>query len=128
MKTKLQLHLATIAPQIEITTHWTPDTLHPTEILDIDPTARPSDWQAWQTDIKVRAISGGKLHTASAYMCGTWEKRRAKPWNANPDVSGYEPQMIAEALRELGESLPDTAVLLGDQIAAALEAIRNFNH
>lgn len=128
MKTKLQTHLATIAPQIEISTHWVPDTLHPTEILKTDPTANPSDWQAWQTEIKVRAVSGGKLHTASAYLCGTWCPRKEKPWNSIPDVLGHELRMTAEALRDMFDALPETAVLLGDQIAAAFEAIRNFNH
>lgn len=61
----------------------------------------PDDWQAWQSEVSASAIIDGEMVTASAYLGGTWEKAGDHPETSNPDISGYEPGMTAEALDEL---------------------------
>jgi len=103
MKTKLQATLATIAPSISIQTEWS----HDSDLRDIRKDCdgmddeNPEDWQAWQSEVSASAIVNGEIVSASAYLGGTWEKAGDNPHESNPDISGYEPQMTAEALTEL---------------------------
>jgi len=64
---------------------------------------RRSAWQPWQSDVCVTIIAGGKLLEGHAYMNGTWEKAKIHPSKSNPDISGYLPQMVEEALDEIAE-------------------------
>jgi len=103
MKTKLQATLATIAPSISIQTEWS----HDSDLRDIRKDCdgmddeNPEGWQAWQSEVSASAIVNGEIVSASAYLGGTWEKAGDNPHESNPDISGYEPQMTAEALTEL---------------------------
>lgn len=103
MKTALQKALATIAPSICIKTTWE----HDPDCRDIRKDCNgmededPDDWQAWQSEVSASAIIDGEMVTASAYLGGTWEKAGDHPETSNPDISGYEPGMTAEALDEL---------------------------
>lgn len=122
MKTKLQKDLAKIAPSISIQTIWKVDE-------DCGPISKecdifdPSDdynWTPWQSNISAIAIVNGEEIEGNAYLGGTWEKAGDLPEESNPDISGYEPQMTAEALRELGEQITD--IPLASQI---IDAIRH---
>lgn len=128
MKTPLQKRLATLAPHVRIQTIWThdPDLRDIRKDCDGFDDVDPDDWQAWQSEIRATAIVNGEEVSGSAYLGGTWEKAGDDPWVSNPDISGYEPQMTKEALRELatqiGEIHGDCETL--DQIAAAIDAIQ----
>jgi len=121
MKTKLQLELATVAPSISIRTIWE----HDTDCWDIRKECdgmddeNPNDWQAWQSEIRATAISGGEEISGSDYLGGTWEKAGDDPAESNPDVSGYEPDMIEGALEDLRHKC--TAPNIRGEIFAALE-------
>lgn len=122
VRTKLQTELSGICPQISIQTIWThdPDS-HWDDPLNKDWTAglRRRDWQAWNSEIRVTAISLGELFTASAYLGGTWERRGKSPEKFNPTISGYEPQMTAEALDNLQNLVSEDRTLLREQIRLA---------
>jgi len=98
---------ASLAPSIAIETIWEHDddasfTEHGmTEPGGCFHGEEPDDWQAWQSEVKVTAIVGGKLITGSDYLGGTWHKYGEDPQAVNPDISGYFPQMLSEALLEL---------------------------
>ena len=124
-KTPLQTYLATVAPQIELSTLWTPDTLHPSEIRKKMIEAYPWEWQAWQVEIQARAISGGKLASSLAYRCSVWVKRKIKPWENPSYILGCEIAMTEEALSELASAIPAEHHDMQNQIAAAVEATRN---
>lgn len=79
----------------------------------------PDDWQAWQSEVSASAIINGEEVSASAYLGGTWEKATDHPETSNPDISGYEPDMTAEALGELLTLAPT----LSDEITAAVAHI-----
>lgn len=79
----------------------------------------PDDWQAWRSEVSASAIINGGEVSASAYLGGTWEKATDHPETSNPDISGYEPDMTAEALDELLTLAPT----LSDEITAALAHI-----
>ena len=110
MKTELQKHLATLAPSVSIETIWSPDPDLDDIRKDCDgfEDADPSDWQAWQTEVRASVIIRGQLVTASSYLGGTWELASDDPSQTNPDVSGYERGMTHETLAELfnTENLP----------------------
>lgn len=120
MKTKLQAALAALAPSISIQTEWSHD-------QDIHPDIRkhcegfddenPKDWQAWQSEVCASAIVNGELVSASAYLGGTWEKAGDDPHESNPDISGYESDMTAEALTELLTLAPAYAVEINAALA-----------
>jgi hypothetical protein len=108
MKTELQKKLAKAAPSIAIVTLWEHDHDHHDIRKDCDgmDDENPEDWQAWQSEVKATAIHEGIKVTASVYLGGTWEKAGDNPHESNPDISGYEPQMTAEALNDLAAQLP----------------------
>lgn len=129
MKTTLQKSLAKIAPYISIQTIWE----HDHDLRDIRKDCDgfdeedPEDWQAWQSEVRATAICDGDELTGSAYLGGTWEQAGDNPAESNPDISGYEPQMTAEAIEELQKQLPATETALHAQIAAALAHVASLN-
>jgi hypothetical protein len=134
MKTKLQTTLSTIAPQIEISTHWEHDPDHKDIRRDCDgmDDEDPDDWQAWQSEIRASAVSLGEIQSGSAYLGGTWERAGDNPAESNPDISGYENGMTTEALRELRNTLGTECPLLIEQIDKAIsyceaEAQRSYD-
>lgn len=116
--------LAKVAPSIAIETIWERDT-HAR--WDADDSLDPDDFTAWQSEVKVSAIIGGKMVSGSEYLGGTWEKYGDKPGESNPEISGYLPQMIQEALNDLLKQLPENGETatnaLRFQIGAALKII-----
>lgn len=92
------------APSISIETIWRHDTdIHSDIRKDCDgfENENPNDWQAWRSEVRASAIVEGSLESGSSHLGGTWEKASDNPAVSNPDISGYLPQMIEEALREL---------------------------
>jgi hypothetical protein len=104
---ELLARLAALAPSISIQTIWEHDTdLHDIrKYCDMPPDTCPADWQAWQSEVRAVAIVGGKEVSGSAYLGGTWERATDHPAKSNPEISGYLPQMIQEALQELRPQL-----------------------
>ncbi len=126
MKTELQKALAALAPSIAIRTIWEydPDLRDIRKDCDGFDDENPDDWQAWQSEVRATAIVGGEEITGSAYLGGTWEKYGDNPAESNPDISGYELDMTLEALEELRDAAPVESVILGDQIAAAMDWLK----
>ena len=122
MKTEIQKKLAAIAPNITVETLWSYD--H--DLYDIRDECdgfddeNPDDWQAWQSEIRATVIQDGEEEVGSAYLGGTWEKAGDEPSKTNPTISGYEPQMIGEALLELPEETPNRL--------ESLEFLKKFMH
>jgi len=125
--------LASIAPALNIRTEWEHDSDSRFSELQAPgccfENEDPEDWQAWQSQIIATAICGGSLVTGHAYLGGTWEKWGEDPAKSNPDISGYLPEMIGEALEDLQgrvAAIQSTPVLtnLQSQITAAMEYIR----
>jgi len=127
MKTKLQKNLAKIAPSVHIVTIWShdPDCLDIRKDCDGFEDADPEDWQAWQSEIQVSTILNGELVSESAYLGGTWEKAGDLPEYSNPEISGYEPQMTAEALEGLLKIVPGAGSQLETEIQAAIAHIQS---
>lgn len=125
MKTALQKTLATLAPSICIRTTWEHDPYCRDIRQDCDGMndENPGDWQAWRSEVSATAIIDGDEVSASAYLGGTWEKATDHPETSNPDISGYEPDMTAEALGELLTLAPT----LSDEITAALAHIESLS-
>lgn len=96
---ELLARLAQVAPSIAIETIWERDT---DARWDMDPSCGdPDDFTAWQSEVRASAIVAGRMVSGSAYLGGTWEKYGDNPAKSNPEISGYLPQMIEEALQEL---------------------------
>ena len=117
---------ATTAPSLLITVTWEHD---PDDRWD-DPLNAdwtkgedPSDWQAWQTTVTAAVVVSGRLVAGHDYLGGTWEKFGDDPRQTNPHISGYLPQMVEAALKELQAHLP-VGWPLRPQITAALAAPR----
>ncbi len=134
MKTKtkpaLLATLAKVAPSISIQTDWSPDC----DMFDIRKhcdgyeNEDPNDWQAWQSEVSAKAILDGREVSGSDYLGGTWEKACDHPAKSNPDISGYFPDMVREALSDLSRQLitvNDTKqkIELCEQIEAAIAAL-----
>lgn len=128
MKTNLQKHLATLAPSVSIVTLWEHDPDSRFSELAAPGCAfeneDPEDWEAWQSEVRASAIVSGETLTGSAYLGGTWERYGDDPAVTNPEISGYELQMTVEALEDLRIAAPVGAVLLGDEIAHALDWLK----
>lgn len=110
MKTPPYLtELKTIAPHIAIEIVWEPDQDATWDIED--PEMKEEDYEAWQSTVRASVIAHGELVSGEEHLCSTWEKYGDKPAESNPDISGYLPQMIQGALRELGEIVGGGVVL-----------------
>ena len=121
MKTTLQLGLAKIAPYIAIQTIWEHDGDSGPISSECDgfDASEDCDWQAWQSCINCTAIVEGVGLEGNEYLGRTFEKAGDLPGSSNPTVSGYEPQMTIEALRELGYQISDE--VLSNQIINAIK-------
>jgi len=121
---ELLASLAAVAPSISIETIWE----HDDSLTDIRTDCEgmknedPADWQAWQSEVRASCIVKGKEVSGSDYLGGTWEKAVDHPAKSNPEISGYLPQMIHEALNELGKQIA-TGHPIQREINAALEII-----
>lgn len=134
MKTNIQTfkaatllaQLATVAHLVAIETIWQhDDDIHPDIRKDCDGfnDADPGDWQAWRSEVRATAIVKGKPITGSAYLGGTWEKSGDDPSMSNPEISGYLPQMIEEAVQDLRNALPEGETMLRAQIGEILATL-----
>lgn len=114
--------LAKLAPSIGIETIWEHDDFCGPISKDCHgyTKADDDDWQAWQSEVRASAIVEGKTVSGSAHLGGTWEKVWDHPGLSNPEISGYLPQMIIEALEEL---LPQVGLSLASEIEAALAVL-----
>jgi len=112
-----------IAPSIAIETIWSHDL--DADFKDLaDCNCGPrKNWRAWQSEVKATAINGGLLITGNAYLGGTWERAGKHPSKSNPEISGYLPQMIEEALIMLGSQCRKTDKVL-PEIHAAIAAVK----
>jgi hypothetical protein len=120
MKTKKDIleALATIAPSIAVETLWEHD---PDARWDVqNPDMDPDDYQAWQSEVRASCICNGRMMTGNHYLGGTWEK-----YGDNPEISGYFPQMVLEAIENLAMRLADPGVRDG---AAYLETVKALNY
>jgi hypothetical protein len=117
---ELLAELAKVAPSVSIETVWEHDD-DADDSFFADNGQDADDFTAWQSEVCATAIVAGKAVSGSAYLGGTWEKACDHPAESNPEISGYLPQMIEEALRNLAKEVP--AGSLADEIAAALSII-----
>ena len=120
----LLARLAAVAPSISIKTIWEHDTdcRCITKDCDMPADTDPADWQAWQSEVRAACIVNGSEISGSDYLGGTWEKFGDDPAESNPEISGYLPQMIEEAIKELGKQVP-TGHPVQREINAALAII-----
>jgi hypothetical protein len=118
--------LARLASSISIETIWEHDNDCGPISKDCDGFTSEDDdeWQAWQSEVKASAIVCGKLVSGSAYLGATWERVGDHPSRSNPEISGYLPQMIEEALHDL--ALEPGSAGVSEQIVAALEIIKKL--
>lgn len=119
---KAKEFLATVralCPSVCIEAIWSADANAKWDIED-DSLDR-DDFTAWQSEVRASAIIAGQMLSGSAYLGGTWEKFGDNPNESNPEISGYLPQMLEEALRELGRQTTDLQIC--NQVIAALKAI-----
>lgn len=77
------------------------------------------DWTCWQTTVTARAIISGELVKGCDYLGAIWEKYGDDPRKSNPEISGYFPQLVEGALKEMAEEIPAGHPLHGE-IAAAI--------
>jgi hypothetical protein len=105
--------LAELAPQVAIETTRERD--HDTRWDGDGPSPSRRGLKAYNTTVAVRAISGGKLIEAEAHLGGSWLRHGRQ----DPDVSGYFPQMLEEALHELRDQLPENDPMRAQVTAAA---------
>lgn len=126
-KAEILKRLATIAPSIAIKTDWThdPDSRWSDISQCFDPDEDPDGWEPWNSEITASAIHGGKLATGSAYLGGTWERFGDNPEESNPDISGYAPQMIEEALSELLQEVSDNQ-RIREECEAAIAYVKEW--
>ena len=117
--------LRKLAPSVSVAVHWEPDGDAPfSEISHCFDDPDPDDWQAWQSEVVARAIVRGNEVCGNAHLGGTWEKSADHPATSNPDISGYLPQMIEEALQELRGMLPLGHATLSGELEAAIAFIK----
>lgn len=107
-------------PQVALSTLWEPD-----EDARFDEHGMtkpgscfyqedPEDWQAWQSEVRAVCIFDGRLHKGAAFLGGSWYRDEDEPQTSDPEIGGYYPQMVCEALEELAayEGNPHSAAIL----------------
>ena len=94
--------LKRIAPQMTVEVIWEPDP--DGEWFEENGNVR--NYECWQSEVKVQIQLNGEFFDGNAYLGGTWENKGDHPSESNPNISGYLPQMIEEAIDELIKSVP----------------------
>lgn len=93
-------HLRGIAPDIAISIAWEED---PNYVWDGDgPDPQEEGYVPHDVFVYARAIIQGALVEGENNLGGVY----ARPGEKDPDISGYFPQMVQEALDELAGSVP----------------------
>lgn len=117
---ELLARLAAVAPSVAIETIWEHDA---DARWDMAPECGdPDEFTAWQSEARASGVIGGAVVSGSDYLGGTWEKYEEHPAKSNPEISGYLPQMIAEAVKELGKQVP-TCHPIQKEINAAMRVL-----
>lgn len=118
--------LRTIAPNVAVAVHWSHDDGSFNGAGDWTEGEDPDEWQVWQSEVVASAILRGQEVSGNANLVGIWEKSSDHPATSNPDISGYLPQMLEEALEELLGQVPegDWRSSLRSQIENALNFLK----
>lgn len=77
---------------------------------------------AYGVDVTARAIIDGEIREGSASLGGTYNK----PDEIDPDISGYLPQMLEEALEELRRQPRTTAYHLHGSLHDEADAAKKY--
>ena len=127
MNKELKEKLAAIAPSVAFNVIWTHDEdARWSDLAEVMQDENPDDWQAWQSEVTAEAIVDGTELTASTYLGGTWEKYGDNPWESNPDISGYLPQMLEKSVDELLKQLIQTDSKVGKELLAAEAFLKDY--
>ena len=116
-QTNIIAELATLAPLVHISTTWEED---PYFIWDGDaPDPSADGYLAHNVTVTAMRIEWGALREAESHLGGSYSQYRGPHC---PDIHGYFPQMVEEALDELGET---SAAALVRQLMRADYALQN---
>jgi hypothetical protein len=97
--TDIITELAAVAPLVHISTTWEED---PTFIWDGDaPDPSADGYLAHDVTVTAMRIEWGALREAESHLGGSYSQYRGPHC---PDIHGYFPQMVEEALEVLGDS------------------------
>ena len=127
MKSPLQNTLKTLAPSINIATHWSLDEYadRMSDACEGEDPANDDDWTAWQSEVRATAVLAGDMIQGTDYLHGTYERIGDDPSISNPEISGYESDMVVNAVTELLlKAQTDTPQCIA--LRAEIGAILNF--
>ena len=127
MKSPLQTTLQTLAPSINIETVWSIDECAD-PISDACEGFDPSDdddWTAWLSEVRATAVLAGDMIHGTDYLGGIYKRIGDDPAISNPEISGYESDMVVNAVTELLlKAQTDTPQCIA--LRAEIGAILNF--
>ena len=127
MKSPLQTALQTLAPSINIKTRWSIDEYadRMSDACDGEDPADDDNWMAWQAEVRATAVLAGDMIQGTDYIGGTYERIGDDPAITNPEISGYESDMVVNAVTELLlQAQTDTPQCIA--LRAEIDAILNF--
>ena len=103
MKSPLHTTLQTLAPSINIATHWSLDEFadRMSDACDGFDPAENDNWTAWLSEVRATAVLAGDMIQGTDYIGGTYERIGDDPSISNPEISGYESGMVYTAVTEL---------------------------
>lgn len=116
--------LSRIAPRIALTVTWEPDYDFVWDGDGPDPT--DAGYQAYDVKVSAKTVVDGSLLVGDEYLGGSY----AKPGQFDPDINGYLPQLLQEAVIALGRQIPGRRALQGlrDEVKAAKEYLTTVMH
>ena len=119
--------MQTLAPSICIETHWSLDEYadRMSDACDGEDPENDDDWTAWLSGVRATAVLAGDMIQGTDYLGGTYERIGDDPAITNPEISGYESDMVVNAVTELLlKAQTDTPQCLA--LRAEIGAILNF--
>jgi hypothetical protein len=111
--------IAILAPSVAVEVRWEKD--RDADWKDLPDECDPDDFECWQSEVVASAVISGKLVSGSDALCGTWMRYGEHPAKYNPEISGYFPQMLKQALIDLGMQVKCPSV--ARQILNAINSI-----
>jgi hypothetical protein len=118
--------LRQLAPSLSVQVIWTHDDYSRFAEVRHCCKGGPSKWQAWNSEVRATIIDDGHIISGKSYLGGTWERANRHPSKSNPNISGYLPQMVEEALQEL--RLHSTAPEIKTLLESAIATVRQIIH
>jgi hypothetical protein len=117
-----------LAPSLVVVTYWELDEEYKWEPALTAQGLEEEDFCAWEVEVRITGIAEGRFHTGSGWLSGCLLEWGVSPSTGDPEVGGYFPQLLREALEDLLQWHARLPLDTREQMAALLNYVNKYMH